>query len=198
MIFCSLSVIKPWNRLPSEVVESPSLRVLKPDLTWHLAICSKWPCFEQQSGLDTSIEPFQPQLFCLCDPIFLIHPAPPSKKNPKSQKINLTLFPCSFIPPPPPEFSPQPNGRHTEKHGVPVKRKRKEPPLTWLQKPSPPPSLLWLLPPSKHQEEAQAGTCQKLGRLMNSFFYLFLLLSFWTCFSQEMVNLMFATGNILL
>lgn len=48
---CTVNVIKHWHRLPREVLESPSLEILKPAWSWPWATCCSWPCLSRGVGL---------------------------------------------------------------------------------------------------------------------------------------------------
>ena len=50
--FFPLRVMEPWNRLPKEVVDSPSLEIFKTQLDGSCAACCRWPCFGRCVGVD--------------------------------------------------------------------------------------------------------------------------------------------------
>jgi len=50
--FFPLRVTEPWNRLPREVMQSPSLEIFKPAWTRSSAACCRRPCFGARVGLD--------------------------------------------------------------------------------------------------------------------------------------------------
>lgn len=62
--FFPVSVTDDWQRLPREIVHSPSLEIFKHHSTWLLASGSAWLGLIRGSDQMNSGGPFPPQLFC--------------------------------------------------------------------------------------------------------------------------------------
>lgn len=64
-----MSIAEHWLRFPKEVMESPVMKIFKPDWTLPGATCCSWLCLKDRAGA------FQPQLFHQA----VIHPTAESK-----------------------------------------------------------------------------------------------------------------------